>query len=173
MTTTTHLPPTEANKALMREYLEGFWTRGDEAVADRSIAVDAVFHDFDDSPVPLPQGLAGVKAVRSAFSVGFPSLAMAVDDLVAEGDTVVVRWTVTGVHEGEFQGLPPTHRAIEFGGTTHVRVVDGKVVEGWQHMDLLKGMQQLGIVPAGPPPAPMRWFVAARTRLEQRRSTAG
>jgi predicted ester cyclase len=172
MTHTTDLVRTEANKALLREYLEGFWTRGDDTVADRSIAADAVFHDFADSPVPLPQGLAGVKAVRHQFSQGFPSLVMAVDDLVAEGDTVVVRWTVTGVHEGEFQGLPPTYRAIDFGGTTHVRVVAGKVVEGWQHMDLLKGMQQLGIVPAGPPPAPMRWFVVARTWLEQRRRRA-
>jgi len=160
---------TDANKALMREYLEGFWTRGDESVADRSIAADAIFHDFEDSPVPLPQGLAGVKAVRRQFSVGFPSLVMAVDDMVAEGEKVVVRWTVTGTHDGEFQGLPPTHRAIEFGGTTHVRIAGGKVVEGWQHMDILKGMQQLGVVPKGLPPAPMRWFVAARTKLEERR----
>jgi len=159
----------EANKSLMRDYLEGFWNQGDEAAAARAIAEDAIFHDFEDSPIPLPQGLAGVKAIRRQFSIGFPDLNMATDDMVAEDDKVAVRWTVTGRHDGPFQGLPPTHRPIEFGGTTHVRIADGKVVEGWQHMDIMKGMQQLGVMPAGLPPAPMRWFVAARTRIEQRR----
>jgi len=159
----------EANKALMRDYLEGFWNRGEESAADGSIAADAIFHDFEDLPVAVPQGLAGVKAVRQQFKVGFSDLTMETDDMVAEDDKVVVRWTVTGTHDGEFQGLPPTYRHVEFGGTTHVRCAGGKVVEGWQHMGILKGMQQLGVVPKGLPPAPMRWFVAARTKYEQRR----
>lgn len=168
-TTEANKATTEANKALMREYLEGFWNNGDEGAAERTIAADAMFHDFADSPVPLPQGLAGVKAVRRQFTVGFSNLNMATDEMVAEDDKVVVRWTVTGNHDGPFQGLPPTYRDIEFGGTTHVRIADGKVVEGWQHMDIMKGMQQLGVMPSGLPPAPMRWFVAARTRIEQKR----
>ena len=73
----------ETNKALMRDYLEGFWNQGDETVAERSIAVDAVFHDFADSPIPLPQGLAGVKAVRQQFKVGFSDLRMDTDSMVA------------------------------------------------------------------------------------------
>jgi steroid delta-isomerase-like uncharacterized protein len=157
------------NKALMRDYLDGFWNRYDEAVAERTVAVDATFHDFADSPVALPQGLAGVKAVRRQFGDGFPDIRMDVDDMVAEDDRVVVRWTVRGTHTGPFQGLPPTYRKIEFGGTTHVRIADGKIVEGWQHMDILKGMQQLGVVPTGLPPAPMRWFVAARTAVDRKR----
>ena len=160
---------TEDNKALMRDYLDGFWNRNDESVAERTVAVDAIFHDFEDSPVALPQGLAGVKAVRGQFGDGFPDIRMDVDDMVAEDDKVVVRWTVRGKHTGPFQGLPGTYRQIEFGGTTHVRIADGKIVEGWQHMDILKGMQQLGVVPTGLPPAPMRWFVAARTAIDQRR----
>ena len=61
---------TEDNKALMRDYLDGFWNRNDESVAARTVAVDAIFHDFEDSPVALPQGLAGVKAVRRQFGEG-------------------------------------------------------------------------------------------------------
>src|ERR1700754_1146232 len=116
---------TEANKALMRDYLEGFWNQGEEAVADRTIAVNSTFHDFEDSPIPLPQGLAGVKVVRRQVKGGFSDLRMDTDEMIAEDDKVVVRWTVTGTHDGEFQGLPPTYRHIEFGGATHLRCADG------------------------------------------------
>ena len=158
-----------ANKVLLNEYLEGFWNSGDYAVAERLIATDAVFHDFEDSPTPLPQGLAGVKVVYKGFQVGFPDIRMDVDDMIAEGDQVVARWTVKGRHTGPFQGIPPTHKTIDFTGTTIVRIADGKIVEGWQNMDVFKGMQQLGIVPAGALPAPMRWFIGFKGKREAKK----
>ena len=162
-------PNPEANKELVRKYFEGFWQGRDTAVADRYLAEDVLFHDLVDNPFGAPMGAAGVKQVASIFWNAAPDLEMTLDDVIAEDDKVVIRYTNKLTHTGELAGLPPTHREANFPGIAIVRVADGKIVEGWQVMDFVTAYQQLGVIPAGPPPAPLRMIIGMRGKLYARK----
>jgi predicted ester cyclase len=70
-----------------------------------------------------------------------------VHDVIAEGDKVAARWTLTATHKGEFQGIPPTNKKLTLWGINIDRVAGGKFVEGWVSFDMLSMMQQLGLAP--------------------------
>jgi predicted ester cyclase len=78
----------------------------------------------------------------------FSDLKRPVEDLVAEGDKVVARWTSTGTHDGPFQGIPPTGKTISTSGITIFRLESGKIVEEWSESDMMGMLQQLGAFPA-------------------------
>lgn len=80
------------------------------------------------------------------FRSAFPDLEVTVEDIVAEGDRVVLRNRLTGTHEGEFMGIPPTGRKVESTGLVMGRIREGKAVEEWPQPDTLGLMQQLGVV---------------------------
>jgi predicted ester cyclase len=82
-----------------------------------------------------------------AFTPAFPDSPIFIESCVAEGDTVVSRWTLTGTHRGAFQGIPPTGRSITFTGIESNRVVDGKFVEHWSIFDNVALLQQIGALP--------------------------
>ena len=159
----------EANKQIVRDYFDGFWVGRDPAVADRFLAEDVLFHDLVDNPLGLPPGREGVKKIASIFWNAAPDLEMTLDDLLAEGDKVVLRFNNILTHTGELAGLPPTHRTAEFAGIAIVRVAGGKIVEGWQVMDFVTAYQQLGVMPAGPPPAPLKLIIGVRGKLYARK----
>ena len=81
------------------------------------------------------------------IQMAFPDLVVTVEDQIAEGDRVVTRWTARGTHGGEFLGIPPTGKEFTFKGVDIVRIVDGKIVEGWDVPDLFGLMRQLGLIP--------------------------
>lgn len=83
-----------------------------------------------------------MRMVRSAF----PDLAVTTEDLIAEDDRVLTRYTLEGTHEGEFMGIEPTGAEVEVEGMSIGRIEDGKVVEGWTNMDVLGMLVQLGVV---------------------------
>jgi steroid delta-isomerase-like uncharacterized protein len=157
------------NKELVRNYFEGFWQGRDPAVADRYLAKDVLFHDLVDNPLGLPPGAEGVKQIAKIFWNAAPDLEMTLDDVIAEDDRVALRYTNKLTHTGELAGLPPTHREANFPGIAIVRVEDGKIVEGWQVMDFVTAYQQLGVIPAGPPPAAMRLFIGMRGKMYARK----
>ncbi|MEV7401479.1 ester cyclase [Streptomyces sp. NPDC091267] len=114
---------------------------------DEVVDPDVLFH------APVPSGVAGVQALKNVWTVllgAFPDLHVAVQDVVAEGDKVVYRNTVTGTHRGEYLGLPPTGRSVEYGEMFVVRFDGGRIAEIWGVVDVLAQMRQLGLVPAGP-----------------------
>ena len=78
----------------------------------------------------------------------FPNLSCTVEDIIAEGDKVMVRFIVRGTHLGEFRGTPASGKTIEMGGISLERCAAGKMVEGWHCSDTLGMMQQLGMIPA-------------------------
>jgi predicted ester cyclase len=80
------------------------------------------------------------------FVEGFPDLRLTVESAVGEGDLVAQRVHFAGTHSGEFQGLPPTDRKVEFSGLELNRFVDGRVAEHWFQLDALGLLQQLGLV---------------------------
>lgn len=160
----------EDNKAMMRDYLDRFWNQGDEGAGEQSVAEDVVLHDLADVPIDLPAGRAGLFEMRKVFETAMPDFKMTIDDMIGEGDRLLIRWTGEGTHTGDFMGIPPTHRTAKWTAMSVARIQDGKMVEGWQNMDEMGLMQQLGVLPGGTPPLPMRLFIAARGRLQARRN---
>jgi steroid delta-isomerase-like uncharacterized protein len=68
--------------------------------------------------------------------------------VVAEGDSVVARTTMTGTHEGEMLGVPASGKQVTQPSITIFRLANGKITEGWFAADNLSFMQQLGVIPA-------------------------
>jgi predicted ester cyclase len=78
----------------------------------------------------------------------FPDLHITVEDLIEEGDKVVERDTVTGTHQGEYMGLPPTGKSVAYNEIFIMRFVNGRIAEIWGVVDVFSQMKQLGMIPA-------------------------
>src|SRR5919199_977567 len=135
----------ERNKALVRRAIEEVWNRGNFAVVGELIASDFVAHM--SLPIGEIHGPEGVKRYFATLREAFPDLHFTIEDQIAEGDRAVTRWTARGTHTGEFRGVPPTGKQVRVTGININRVADGKVVEGWLHLDELGLLQQLGVQP--------------------------
>ncbi len=81
----------------------------------------------------------------------FPDTRVVIDDVIAEGDRVVLRTTWTGTHKGEMESIPPTGRVVKFSETVIYRFENGKMVEVWVDWDELGMYRQLGALPPGSP----------------------
>ena len=88
------------------------------------------------------------KAIGRLFRSVYPDLWWQIDDLIAEGDKVVARTTMSGTHSGDFFGIAPTGRRVSVVGVHVFRIQDGKVAEHWGSNDDLSLMRQLGVIPA-------------------------
>jgi len=131
-------------KALTRRFIEE-WNKGKAAamaVIDEMYATDFVSHGDEDI-----RGIKNVKQSTSEEFSAFPDLHLTIDDMVAEGDKVAARITMTGTHKGEYMGAPPTNKKITIRAITIERFAGGKIVEEWGMYDTLGLMQQLGLVP--------------------------
>ena len=100
------------------------------------------------SGIPEPLDNAAWSGFMIAFTTGFPDSRISIEACIAEGDTVVTRWTLTGTHQGMFQGIPPTGRPVRFNGIEFNRVLKGRLVEHWSMFDNLALLQQIGAMPA-------------------------
>ena len=116
-----------------------------EAYLTTLYAPDATAHFL---PPGMPQGHAGLRLYYQAFMAGFPDAQLLFDDIVAEGDTLAVRFHIDATHTGAFSGIPATGKRVTFGGITTLGFADGKVVERWSQSDYLGLMQQLGVIPS-------------------------
>jgi len=136
---------TEANKALVRHYKTGILNSRDIEALGQVAAVDYLDHAAFPGQAP---GLVGLKQrIRTLVQALEPY--WTIHDIVAEGDMVVLRWSHTGTHVGEFLGIPPTGRAIICRGIDMYRLRDGLMVEHWNVVDMFGLGQQAGII-AGP-----------------------
>ncbi|MFU0507607.1 ester cyclase [Pseudaminobacter sp. NGMCC 1.201702] len=135
----------ELNKAQIRRVIDNVYNRGDLAFIDEVAASDLVIHASSQEIL----GREGAKQYVAELRAGFPDLHFTVEEQIAEGDMVVTRWTARGTHRGKFQRIPATGRGIQLTGTDIDRLVAGKVVECWAHVDELGLMRQLGAVEAG------------------------
>ena len=136
---------TEENKALLRRYQEAYNTNNLDAL-DQLVAADLITHSLMPG---LPAGREGGKQIHRMTMAAIPDLYTAIEDLLAEGDKVVMRFTATGTFKNEFIGLPPTGKPIKFTGISIFRVAGGKIVEHWGQEDELGLMRQLGAIPGG------------------------
>jgi len=135
---------TEDNKARSRRFFEEVWGRGNLAVIDELTASNFIDHNATPG---LPPGLEGFKQFVVMYRDAFPDMEISVDDVIAEGDKVVIRWTARGTNTGPLFGMPTTGKAATITGITIERKVDGKTVEGWNNFDQLGMLQQLGVIP--------------------------
>lgn len=100
------------------------------------------------TPLPIGgNGAAKLKEVFRRLHQAFPDLHITVEDLIAEGDKVVGRNTVTGTHRGEYMGLPPTGRTVAYDEIFIFRCADGRIAETWGVVDVISQMKQLGLIP--------------------------
>ena len=142
---------TEEHKALVRRFVEEAINQGTLAVLDELVAPDFVSHT---AALPLPPGPAGMRLFLSATRLVFPDLHQSIEDLVAEGEKVVVFWSARGTQQGMLLGIPPTGKSATWQGMTLFRVIDGKLAGSWQVLDQLGLLQQLGATITPPAPAP-------------------
>ncbi len=129
-------------KAIARRYYEA-WNNRDLTILDEIFAPTFRIRDVG-SPVPVLDGLEGVKQRIRDYCAVFPDLAIHVEDMIAEGDFVVTTWTLTGTHLGEFSGRAPSGNAVKVTGTTLHRIRDGVIVEARVNWDTLSLLRQIG-----------------------------
>ena len=94
----------------------------------------------------IPYGVEGAKTAHRIMLAGFPDYETIIEDMVAEGDKVAARITMTGTHTGEFMGIPPTGKEVSFTGIYIARIANGKIVEHWGEEDGVSLLQQLGVL---------------------------
>jgi steroid delta-isomerase-like uncharacterized protein len=132
----------EQNKTLARRWFEDLFSRGNLDAANEILSaefVDHLTHEDERGPEEL-------KHYVSIYRSAFPDIQDTVEDIVAEGDKVVVRWKSSGTHQGEFMGVAPTGRHVTFTGMRLFRIADNKIVESWVNIDERGLQEQLAAV---------------------------
>jgi predicted ester cyclase len=133
---------TETNKSVIRNMLQSF-EKGDTQNIDKYFASNWVNHD---PSLPPMQGLEGAKQLIDLWSA-ISNRKVTIEDSVAEGDRVAMRFTIIGTHTGSMMGIAPTGKTIQVSASGIFRVVDGKATDNWVNFDALGLLQQLGAVP--------------------------
>ena len=98
------------------------------------------------APPGVALGVEGAKQAIGIYRTAFPDLKVTVEDIIAEGDKVSCRFTITGTHKGGLMGIAPTGKQVRLAGMEVHRIVDGKAVEHWESFDQLGMMHQLGVM---------------------------
>jgi len=130
------------NKVLIRKWFEEVWNKGRASAIDDLASSQAVVHGLTSEPL----NLAAFKQFHAAYRNAFPDIKMQVDDVISEGEKIAVRWSGTGTHSGDGLGFPASGNAVRFSGMLIVRVDNGKMIEGWNAIDELGLLQQIGAI---------------------------
>src|ERR1700680_418851 len=136
---------TEVNKTSVRRFYDEVFNKKNRAAIDEFIAPNQVDHA---APPGMPGGLAGAKQLLGMYLTAFPDLHLTVEDMIAEGDRVVARFTMRGTQQGTFMEIPPTGKQVTVTAIDINRISDGKSVEHWLEMDTFSLLQQLRVIPA-------------------------
>ena len=138
-----------SNKATFRR-IEDAVNTGDveviSKVTNELVAPDVLIHMPLATEAPRPH-----EAFRQLWAMllrGLPDLHLTIEDLIAEGDKVVMRASVTGTHQGEYMGLPPTGKWITYNEIFIWRLAGGRITEMWGVVDVFAQLKQLGVIPA-------------------------
>jgi predicted ester cyclase len=163
---------TEQNKATVRRFYEEVFNQGKFDVLDEICVSNYVSHNANNPP-GIPNDRDGLHQIVKLYREAVSGLHFTIDDIIAEEDRVVCRWTSTGRQTGNLLGIPPTRKEATVTGTDIERLENGRLVEGWGVFDQLGLLQQLGVIPArGAQPQPAASSPSSR-RAEQSRSQPG
>ena len=138
-----------SNKATLRRFCDAMNTGDAELISktiDEVVEPDALIR------TPLPIEATGADLLKELFGRlhrAFPDLHITVEDLIAEGDKVVSRNSVTGTHHGEYMGLPPTGKSVTYNEIFIFRFTGGRIAETWGVVDVFSQLRQLGAIPGG------------------------
>ena len=134
----------EENKRVVRRFYDEVLNGKKVAVLDEIAIVDYEEHDM------LPGQGTGLSGLRERVTILDQALdpRFTIEDIIAESDRVVVRWTNSGTHVGEFFGAPATGKTFTIAGIDIYRLEDGKMAEHWHVVDQLSMLQQLGMLPS-------------------------
>jgi len=139
---------TTSNNATFRRIQDAVNTGDVEVISktiDEVVAPDVLIH------MPLPIEAPGTQAFRQLWAMllrGLPDLHLTIEDLITEGDKVVMRASVTGTHQGEYMGVQPTGKSITYNEIFIFRFAGGRMAEMWGVVDVFSQMKQLGVIPA-------------------------
>lgn len=133
----------EENKTIVREFIDGLFTKGDLGAVDLYLAEDFVNHD---PPFGATSDREGMRGAAAMFRAAFPDWHSNVGLLIGEGDLVVEQFTASGTQQGEIMGVPATGRTVTLRGIQIFRLRDGRIVERWGRLDDLGVLSQLGLV---------------------------
>jgi predicted ester cyclase len=159
----------EENRAAALEFLEQAWMNGDLTAYERFVSPDQVLH-LAGYPEPFygrEQALAWARTYQSAFR----DLSLEIEAVLAEGDTVAVRFRTSQTHRGEYLGVKPLGTRVSMLMLQMFRFADGKIAEVWLMFDPLNVMQQLGVLPPGQMPKPLLAVINTVRRLRRPRNT--
>ena len=134
----------EQNKAIVRRFFDEVLNQKDFGTVDELCAENYV---LNVPPNPMIRGQEGLKQFLNTLFTALPDIHYTVEDMVAEGDKVAVRWTCCGTHKGEYMNIAPTLKEITVTGIHILRIASGKMEEDWANVDFLGMMQQLGVIP--------------------------
>lgn len=134
----------EQNKALVRRWIEEGFNKRDLKVVD-----ELFVENFNVNGRKIGRG--GLKQSMNRHLTAFPDLHVVITEIIAEGDKVVLWYTVQGTHKGEFDGVPPTGKQVNWFGADLFRIAEGKIVEARFVDDSLGRLRQLGATVSPPP----------------------
>jgi steroid delta-isomerase-like uncharacterized protein len=135
----------EQNKNNVRRLFEEVWNQGHVPVADELFTPSYTHHD--SSTPDVGRGPESEKKRVTLYRNAFPDIRLTIEDIIAEGETVVARWSCRGTHKGNLNGIAPTGKQFNITGVSIARFTNGKMFEGFVNWDALGLMQQLGVVP--------------------------
>lgn len=130
----------EQNKLTIRKLYEEILNTGKWELLDPIIADDFIGIQGQKGPLAFAETVRGLRQ-------GFPDIQWTVEDLIAEGDKVVVRWSWKATHSGSFRGFAPTHKALTDHAIAIYQFRDQQVVQAWLETDRLGFLQQIGLIP--------------------------
>ncbi len=131
---------TTANQQIIQRRVEEIWNQGKLATIDELIAANLISNGQSIGREGFRQF---VTAVRSAF----PDIHFTVEDSLAQGDKVAIRYTGRGTHQGAFAGIPATGKPVQFSGIDIFYIANGQMAEEWLMYDQLGLLQQIGAMP--------------------------
>jgi steroid delta-isomerase-like uncharacterized protein len=132
----------DKNKKIARRAWEEVINKGNMSAVAELYDASYVYHTD-----PTVAGPDGVKTMVTTYRTAFPDLHLTLEDVLAEGDKVVVRFTAKGTHRGDLMGIAPSGKVVTVKGISIVRIAGGKIVEEWEHFDDLGMMKQIGAIP--------------------------
>ncbi len=137
---------TEQNKAIIRRWFEEGWDKGNLDIADELFAGDYVHHEPDPYLAEI-NGPEHARQHHTTHRTAFPDLQVTIEDVLAEDDEVVVRWTAQGTHADTFKGVPATGNQAQITAISWYHLEQGKIKESWGGWDTFSLMQAMQLLP--------------------------
>jgi steroid delta-isomerase-like uncharacterized protein len=132
----------EQNKDVVKRYWDGKWNKRQPRILDELQTSDVVYH----SPTLNMNGIEEYKQAYNSYRTALQDTEVVIEEIIAEGDKVMTRTRLSGVHRGELEGIPPSSNRFSCISYTVFRLVHDKIAEEWELLDEYTFMRQLGAI---------------------------